>query len=92
MTDNTDITVNKRKIWVRGFFMLLMILLYQVTGTVVFIVMIIQFVLALINDEPNRRLVSFGRSLALYLQQIANFLTFTTEEVPFPFKDWPEQG
>jgi len=37
-------------------------------------------------------LVSFGRSLALYLQQIANFLTFTTEEVPFPFKDWPEQG
>ena len=92
MADNTDITVNKPKIWVRGFFMLLMILLFQVTGTVVFIVMVIQFVLALINDEPNTRLVILGRSLALYLQQIANFLTFTSEEVPFPFKHWPEQG
>lgn len=86
MTDNTDTTVSKRKIWVRGFFMLLMILLFQVTGTVVFIVMIIQFVMHLINDEPNTRLVSFGRSLALYLRQIANFLTFTSEEVPFPFQ------
>ncbi len=92
MTGNIDTTVNKRKIWVRGFFMLLMILLFQVTGTVVFIVMVIQFALHLINDEPNTRLVSFGRCLALYLQQIADFLTFTSEEVPFPFKDWPEQG
>ena len=92
MTDNTDIAVNKRKIWVRGLFMLLMILLFQVTGTVVFIVMIIQFVMHLINNEANTRLVAFGSSLALYLQQVADFLTFTSEEVPFPFKDWPEQG
>jgi hypothetical protein len=24
-----------------------------------------------------------------YLKQIVNFLTFSTEEIPFPFNDWP---
>jgi len=87
MAENTE--TGKRKIWVRGFFMLLMALVYQVTGTVMFIVTIIQFVLALLSDEPNDRLVSFGRSLGKYLQQLAHFLTFASEQVPFPFSEWP---
>jgi len=88
MTENTE-TTGKRKIWVRGFFMLLMALAYQLTGTVMFIVTVIQFVLVLIHDAPNDRLVSFGRNMARYLQQIVNFLTFAAEEIPFPFSDWP---
>jgi hypothetical protein len=86
MTENTP---TKRKIWIRGFFMLLMTLAYHVTGTILFVVMVVQFVLALLNDTPNERLAAFGRSLALYLQQIASFLTFAAEELPFPFSDWP---
>jgi len=37
----------------------------------------------------NERLVLFGRSLGRYLQQIAEFEIFATEEMPFPFNDWP---
>lgn len=90
MAENSG-TTSTRKIWVRGFFMLLMCLVYQVTGTVMFIVTIIQFVLALLSDAPNDRLVSFGRNLGKYLQQIVNFLTFASEEIPFPFSDWPSE-
>jgi Domain of unknown function (DUF4389) len=89
MTDNADSTTNRRSIWVRGFFMLLMIFIFQVSGTVIFVVMIIQFVLLLLNHTPNARLVSFGRSLGRYIQQIINFLTYAAEETPFPFSDWP---
>ena len=89
MTDNSDSTTNRRSIWVRGFFMLLMIFIFQVSGTVMFVVMIIQFVLLLLNHTPNARLVSFGRSLGRYMQQIVNFLTYASEEIPFPFSDWP---
>jgi Flp pilus assembly protein TadB len=89
MNENSDTTTNKRNIWIRGLFMLLMALAYHVFGTVVFIVTVIQFVMMLLNDKPNARLVSFGRSLGRYLQQIVNFLTFATEEIPFPFNDWP---
>lgn len=87
MTEN-DETSRKRIIWIRGFFMLLMAMVYQLAGTVMFIVTIIQFAMALL-DTPNDRLIAFGRSLGRYLQQIANFLTFAEEEIPFPFSDWP---
>ena len=46
----------------------------------------------LLAGKPNDRLVSFGRSLGRYLQQIVEFLTFATEEMPFPFNDWPAGG
>lgn len=78
----------KRNIWVRGLFMLLMGLAYQVTGTL----LVIQFVISLLNDAPNARLVSFGRSLGRYLQQIAYFLTFASEDTPFPFSEWPSDA
>ena len=89
MNEDPDTTANKRNIWLRGFFMLLMALVYHVTGTVMFIVAFIQFVMVSLSDTPNARLVSFGRSLGRYLQQIAYFLTFASEEMPFPFDDWP---
>lgn len=89
MNENSAPTTNKRNIWIRGLFMLLMGFAFQVCGTALCIVTVIQFVLALLNDTPNARLVSFGRSLGRYLQRIADFLTFATEEMPFPFNDWP---
>ena len=89
MTENIDTTPSKHNLWIRGFLMLLMVFVFQVSSTVMFVVTVIQFVLVLLNDTPNDRLVSFGRNLARYLQQIVNFLTFATEEVPFPFSDWP---
>ena len=79
----------KRNPWLRGLFMLLMMVAVHVCGTVLFVVTIIQFAMMLISDEPNPRLVSFGRSLGGYLQQSANFLTYATEQMPFPFDDWP---
>ena len=89
MNEYSDVPANNRNIWIRGLFMLLMVLAYHVTGTVMFVMVVIQFALVLINDKPNARLVSFGRSLACYLQQIVNFMTFAAEEIPFPFNDWP---
>lgn len=89
MNENSEAPINKHNIWMRGLFMLLMALALHVSGTVLFIISLIQFVIMLLNDTPNERLVKFGRSLARYFQQIANFLTFATEEMPFPFNDWP---
>lgn len=89
---NQDQTLNhdnKRNIWARAFFMLLMGFVLHVSVTLILVVAVIQFVMMLLNDAPNARLVSFGRDLGRYLQQVANFLTFASEEIPFPFSDWP---
>ena len=89
MNENSVTPTNKRSIWIRGFLMLLMGFAFQISGTVICIATVIQFVLTLLNGTPNARLVSFGRSLGHYLRQIVNFLIFSTEETPFPFSDWP---
>lgn len=88
MTD-TPIPGHKRTLLARLIFMLLMALAFHVCGTVLTIIVIIQLVMVLLNDAPNARLLSFGRSLGNYLRQIVDYLTFASEEVPFPFSDWP---
>ncbi len=89
MNDTPDTPIIRRNIWIRALFMLLMGLAYHVAGTVLCIVTLMQFFIMLLNDTPNVRLVAFGRSLGRYFRQIVNFLTFATEEIPFPFNDWP---
>lgn len=89
MTENSDTPGSKRNIWIRGIFMLLMAIAFHVCATVLGFVTVIQFVMALLSNAPNTRLVSFGRSMGSYLRQIADFLTFATEEMPFPFSEWP---
>ena len=89
MTHDTATTVGKRSVWLRGLLMILMAIAFQISGTLLAIGAIVQFVLALLSDAPNARLIAFGRSLGLYLSQIADFVSFATEEVPFPFNAWP---
>jgi len=92
MNSSPDTATKKRKIWVRGLFMILMIFAYHLSGTLLFVVATLQFATTLLNKVPNARLLSFGRSLGSYIQQIAYFLTFFSEDVPFPFSDWPSGG
>lgn len=89
MSDNLEIPDNKRNIWMRGLYMLLMALAFHVCVTVLGVVVLIQFVMTLLADAPNERLISFGRGMGNYLRQIVDFMTFATEDIPFPFGDWP---
>ncbi len=92
MNETPDTPNQDRSIWMRGLFMLLMILACHISWTVAFIVTVIQFVMMLLAGKPNDRLAAFGGNLARYLQQIVCFLTFATETKPFPFSDWPATG
>jgi hypothetical protein len=89
MNEDPTTGLEKRNIWLRGLLMILMGLAYQLASTVLFFAAIIQFVFALFSDAPNPRLAAFGRSVGRFLSQIANFVSFASEEVPFPFTDWP---
>jgi len=82
-------TTVKRNLWSRLLLMILMAIAYSLSGTVLFIVAVVQIGFALFTDAPNPHLFSFSRSLGVYLQQIVSFQTFLTEELPFPFNDWP---
>lgn len=89
MTQQGNEASKGNNIWLRGLFMILFGILYSLAGTVLVVMAVLQFILVLTGNAPNTRLLSFGRSLGSYVQQVVNFQTFNTEEKPFPFNDWP---
>jgi hypothetical protein len=83
--------VKSRSTWLRLFFMIVVALLYGVSRAVVGAVVVLQFFYVLFTGETNQRLAQLGQSLATYTYQIIRYLTFNTEERPFPFDaDWPK--
>lgn len=91
-TPNTTASPHKRSIWMRGLLMLLMAMAFQLASSLLGLIAVVQFVMTLLSDRPNHRLAHFSRSVGQYLRQIAEFLGFATEMVPFPLTDWPESN
>lgn len=78
-----------RKLWVRLVLMLLLAMVFQLASSVLLFLAVLQLMLAVATGAPNVRLQHFGRSLGHYLTQIADFESFASEELPFPFSEWP---
>jgi len=82
--------IKSRSTWLRALFMLVCFFLYAITRPIVGAVVLLQFFWALFTSEPNKKLTALGHSLAVYTQELIDYLTYFTDERPFPFeKDWP---
>lgn len=83
--------VKSRSTWLRLLFMLIVSFLYGISRMVVAAVVVIQFFYVLFTAQPNEKLQQLGQQLASYTYQIVRFLTFNTEERPYPFDlEWPK--
>ena len=76
--------------WVRFAFMVLFMIVLSVVGYVIGLLVIVQFVFVLITGQDNQKLRNLGSSFSIYISQILQFLTYNSEDKPFPFADWPE--
>ena len=91
MSGNIKENVARRSIWLRLVFMIVLSVAFNVAEFITFAVVAFQFLSSLFTGQPNDRLTRFGRNLARYLQQIIVYMTFATEEKPFPFTPWPDE-
>ena len=91
MSGNIKDNITRCGIWLRLLFMIILGMAYGVAEAVAFAVVVFQFVASLFTGKPNDNLARFGRNLARYFQQIVAYLTFATEEKPFPFMAWPDE-
>jgi hypothetical protein len=78
--------------WKRGLFMVLFAIISWLAKWVVNIVALLQFVTLLITGKTNTSVLPFGQNLSTYLYQITLFLTFKTEDMPFPFTSFPDEA
>lgn len=79
-----------KTIWMRGFYMLLFAAIYSITEIVIAVVAIFQFFFKLLTGAVNRQLLKFGQGLSTFIYQIMIFLTFNSEDKPYPFASWPQ--
>ena len=91
MSGNIKKNFARRSIWLRLVFMIVLSVAYSVAELVTLAVVVFQFVASLFTGKPNDHLARFGRNLARYFQQIIAYMTFATEEKPFPFAPWPDE-
>ena len=91
MSGDIKENVIRRSIWLRLVFMIVLSVAFNVAELITFAVVAFQFLSSLFTGQPNDRLTRFGRNLARYLQQIIVYMTFATEEKPFPFTPWPDE-
>lgn len=85
--------IKSKSTWLRGLFMLVFIFIYALSRFVVGAVVLLQFLWVLFTGEVNVRLKVLGESLAVYTSQMIRYLTYNTEQRPFPFDDdWPTPG
>jgi len=70
--------------------MVLFVLIACVASYVMVVLVVIQFLFALVTGASEERLRTFVLQLSQYLFQILTFVTYNDEQKPFPFNDWPD--
>ena len=76
--------------WTRGLFILLFALIYGIAEVVVTAVIAFQFCYTLVTGTSNRQLRDFGQDLSTFIYQIMLYLTYNSEDKPYPFGPWPD--
>ena len=76
--------------WQRGLFILLFAVLWSLAEIVLTAVTVFQFGSRLLTGSVNRRLLNFAQGLATYLYQVALYVSFRSDERPYPFDVWPK--
>lgn len=80
---------SKRPVWMRGLFMLLLMVAFGIAQGFLWILAIVQFLWLMFADEPNAFLSRFGRSLSLWLAETTRFVSCASDIKPFPWSAWP---
>jgi len=91
MKEETKAAMIEEHKWQRFMYMVAFVFVLQIGELVLMGIVLFQFVKYLLNGEPNQRLSRFSESLASYVYAVIRFLTFASDDKPFPFAPWPNQ-
>lgn len=82
--------LTSRNLWTRAIYMVLFFVAYLVAEFILTVLVIFQFLVILLTGQANEPLLKLGNNLSTYVYQILQFVTFNSEEQPFPFAAWPD--
>ena len=82
--------IKSRSTWLRLVFMIAFVVIANVAAIVASVVVVLSFLWVLFTGETNDQLRHAGRALAAYFAEIFRYLTYNSEDKPYPFGgEWP---
>ncbi len=75
--------------WKRLLPMILFFMVFNVTEFLLYATAVIQYLIKLFTGDTNQRLLEFARDLGHYIRQVVNYLTWVSDDMPYPFSPWP---
>jgi hypothetical protein len=91
MSNKTKQNLKNKNTWMRILYMLLFVVAYAVAEFLLTAVVVVQVFFKLITGSLNERLLVLGKQTSQYVYDILRFMTFNSEDMPFPFKNWPDE-
>ncbi|MFA5983811.1 MAG: DUF4389 domain-containing protein [Methylococcaceae bacterium] len=88
MQDDINENLKKLSTWKRIFFMLIFAAIGGLVRMLVWAVIFLQIASTLLTGKVNPNILTFGRHLSIYTYHILLFLTYNSDNLPFPFADW----
>ncbi len=90
MNDNIKDSLKDNSTWMRILYMAIFVFIFNIVELLIAVLVIFQLLVLLFTGEKNIRLVDFGGLLSQYAYRMLQFLTFNSEDKPFPFADWDD--
>lgn len=82
--------LKSRRTWTRLLFMVICAILISIARFVGWFVIVFGFLWVLFTGQVNRQVQQVGQSIASYVYENVRYLTFNTDDRPFPLgNDWP---
>ncbi len=90
MEQETKDNLTSRNTWMRVVYMILFAVIFNIVELVIGVVAVVQFLSTLFTGKVIRKLQALGQSVAAYVNEITQFLTYHTDDKPYPFAAWPK--
>ena len=89
MPSDVKENLQNKNAWIRLLYMIVFAVIFWVAEFVFWVVVVAQLLFSLILGSANDRILGFSNQLTRFIYDILRFLTYNTEDMPFPFSDWP---
>ena len=76
--------------WMRVLFTAIFWVVFYISQLVILTVVVAQAAFVILTGNPNHQLLVLGDRLAQYVQHILRYVTFNTDQRPFPFEEFPK--
>lgn len=82
--------VKQHQHWVRLIYMLILGVLLNLAGAVMWVLCGLQFLFVLGSGSDNQYLRNMSRSIARFIEQALLYVSYNSDHKPFPFAPWGE--